>query len=339
MTEKIDYQNECLFFLKLKESNIKLTQVDYCQRRAEELGQPFSLGYFKNVLRKIKHAQKSENRKEKKHSKSDIHGDAINNNTGEKQVDRRDYEALRLEFLHGNWKTLSAFARDKGIKPSSSHFRKKSKTWLREKKILGKKVDQAVVKNLTKKRAEQKTRDVYDQIRALEWNLLDAADFISDSISDWAPIKSVSGCYYAALCIKEMHAVLKEIGPFLQELEHAFQVSKVFDNLDAGKIDIDQATIQFMKLGIKVPKIMQIMLSKGIDRVVEDNGEMISQEKIVAYRKEHLALIEAQRRDFVPLRVREVAELKAELSDRDSFAAQKAIENRKNHPGGSQKGL
>ena len=30
-----------------------------------------------------------------------------------------------------------------------------------------------------------------------------------------------------------------------------------------------------MELGIKVPKIMQTMLSKGIDRVFEDDGEII----------------------------------------------------------------
>lgn len=51
MPRKIDYQNECLRYLKLLETGEKIKQADFCERRSGELDGTVYLSSFKRHLR------------------------------------------------------------------------------------------------------------------------------------------------------------------------------------------------------------------------------------------------------------------------------------------------
>ena len=79
--------------------------------------------------------------------------------------------------------------------------------------------------------------------------------------------------------------------------------------------------IEFLKLGMKIPKALEIMLQKGVgDEPLPDEGEEITTERIMARRKQLLDDIDLQRTEFVTARTKESEELKKEMAGKDSFA-------------------
>ena len=330
MAVKIDYQAECALYLRLKKSGEKLTQAAYCTKRAKELGADVSLSYFKKVLKSARGkeplAKGTRSGKEKGNPKSHPAIDAADQHESGPD-DRRDYGALRLEFLDGPWGTLAAFAREKGIKPSSNWFREKTKGWHREKKLMLQKVHEETAKALVQECIDQRVRGVYEHVQVIVWKLLEASQKLADGIERWKTPKSPTTAYYGALFIKELHAALKDMAPFIQGMERMDEVNRIFGSLGKGELNVYEATIELMKIGVEIPKALQIMLTKGPgEERPPEEGELLTEEKILARRNEMMQRINQQRIEWVPARAQEVADLKGEMAGRDSFAKQKLMD-------------
>jgi len=311
MAKIVDYQTECILYLKLKAAGKKISQAAFCEKRSKELGCTVSLAYFKKKMSNDISRQCGRDPKRYPAAGSKTKGR------------RHDYEGLRLEFLAGSWRTIASFCRDKGISEKSTAFRVKTKGWLKEKRAIQLQADEAAVQTLTKLGVGKRIRNVVATVCALEWSLLDIAQKLIESQPNWKPIESTSAAHDGALFVKDLHAALKDITPFLQGLDRYEEMNKVFDRLKTGEIDVAQAIMKLLQMGVEVPKSLQIMLARGIaDEPPPDDGEIISTEKILERRQQMLREIEIQRTEFVSVRTREVAEMKAGMAGRDSFAEQ-----------------
>lgn len=124
MSGKINYQDECRAFLRLKANGEKVTQADYCQLRSEEIGKTVSLGYFKKIMRQVKGALPS------RQSKPNPAGKKVT------KRDTYDWASLRADFMAGPDRSVAQFCRGCGIKATTG-FYKKARGWRNDKATAG----------------------------------------------------------------------------------------------------------------------------------------------------------------------------------------------------------
>jgi hypothetical protein len=122
----------------------------------------------------------------------------------------------------------------------------------------------------------------------------------------------------------DLARAMERILPAIKGLENLQGIHKIFDDLSAGG-DIVTAALELAKLGVAMPKPVEILLTKHKpDEVPPDDGTVVTDEEIMRRRAELLEQIQNERIEFVPARRRMVAKLKAETAD--SFQAQADIE-------------
>ena len=316
--KKIDYENEARIFLKLKVSGEKISQTKYVQGRAEELGVPVSLAYFRKVLAQLK---KQTPKKNKSIPKS--------NPTGN-QRERHDWPAMKTEFLTGDFPSLSAFARFKSISPTSAYFRRMTKGWKGEKVKTGIVFAAKTKDRFIDGKVAERYGDIYTHALLIQIQLFELLEKLAKSTSIWKPAKGPAEAIEAARFVVEMQKAIERILPAIRGLEKLTEVNRLFDQLADEKIDITKAAIEFMRLGINLPRPMEIMLSKQQPAEPElDDGDLISDDTILARRQELLSEIEQERKTIVTERTKYVANLKERLKGNDSFAAQTVEDNKR----------
>ena len=313
--QKIDYRAEGLLFLKLKESGEKVTQIKFCEKRSAELGKTVSLGYFKKILRglKVKKKKSSANvtKKEIKGPFPSGDGDSI---------PHHDWAALKTEFMKGEHKSLSALARSFGINPGSYQFRKKTEGWLKERLAISKKISEKTIQILTESQAADKARNMYAEILAFQWRIMDALKVAANSVPDWKKIDSPYTAGAVAEFALTMQTVFEKIMPNIKSLEKMADMDRIFKGLSNGSMNIEQAAIKFVKLGVQMPEPLKIMLQKHQpEETLPDDSEEISETEILDRRQKMLQEIQVERTDFVAERRREVKQLKAEMAHVESF--------------------
>jgi hypothetical protein len=324
--KKIDYKAEGLLFLKLKESGEKITHVSFCKQRGRELGKPLSLAYFRKVLRRLKGTKKIHSKIKKRKSLANTGkkkgSDPLSNEDG--GLDSScDWSTIKAGFMKGEYKNLSALAMFYGINPNSYKFRKRTKGWLKERLAISTKTSIKTVQNLIETRAADKARDMYTEILAAQWRIMDALKTAAESVSRWKTIDTPYAAGAVATYALNMQAVFEKIMPNLQGLIKLEEMWNIFDGLADNTMDIEQAAVGFVKLGVQMPEPLKMMLQKHQpEELPPDEGDEISEEQILAKRQEMLEQIEIERDEFVPQRKKDVAKLKDELGGADSFKDQ-----------------
>jgi len=324
--KKIDYKAEGLSFLKLKESGEKITQAKFCERRSQELGKTVSLAYFRKILRKLKGGKKAPLKTKKKQSSTGNtkKGDTEPfSNEGETHGAVCDWAALKAEFMKGEHKNLSALARAHRINSGSYQFRKNTNGWKKERLALSTETNKRTVENLIKDQAADDARNIYAEILVVQWQLLDILKDVAATKFAWKEIKTPSEARDVAGFVLDMEKAIERIMPNLQGLEKMADMRSIFDGLGDGTMDIEEAAIGFVRLGVEMPEPLKIMLQKHQpEESTPDDGDEISEADILARRQQMMGEIETERIEFVPERKKEVAEIKAELSHVDSFGDQ-----------------
>jgi hypothetical protein len=323
MGNKIDYQAEGTLFLKLKESGEKLTHAAFCQRRSEELGKPLSLAYFRKILHKLKRKGKPSQKAKKQKKPANATKKEMGKPSTKEKVNPdspHDWSKFKVEFMKGEHKTLSALARAYGIDPVNKIFRNNTKGWLKERREVSAETAKKTVENLIKDRAADNARDMYAEILLNQWLLMDVLNDAAAARKDWKPLKSPHTCREAANFVIDMQKAFEQIMPNLQGLEKMNEIRTIFDGLSDGNMDIAEAAIELVKLGVTMPEPLKMMLQKHQpEEVVPDDGDEITEEQILAKRQEMLAEIEVERTEFVTERKREVVLIKEELAHVESF--------------------
>ena len=298
MIKKIDYQNEVQIYLKLKASGQRITQQQFCEERSKKIGQKISYAYFKEVLAKIR-SQLTE-----KTGKTAGNGK------------RHDWDALKTQFLTGDYRSLSEFARAHGIAPKSESFRNKSATWKSEKEKIGRKTEEKIREQLL----DEKTADFCANLNAnllqAQLSLFDYFIRLAENAKNFPEPTTAAEAKEAASFIMEMQRAIERMIPNIIGLHAVVEVNKIFDELSEEKISIAKAAIELTKLGVNLPRALEIMLSKYAPLEPEpDEGDLIDDEKILARRREmRLAEIEEERESFVADRRKYVDELKKKFA-------------------------
>jgi len=317
--KKVNYQTEGLFFLKLQQGGEKITQVDFCKRRSEELGKPLSLAYFRKVLRGLKSFKKETFQKRSTGTSNKGVAEPFPNGDGDRNP-LHDWAKMRAKFIQGDYKTLSALARAYDLNPQNYQFRKQTKGWKAQRAALYSQTDKKTLEKLTNNHVADKTRDIYAEVLVMQWQLLDILKNVAITKFNWEKIATPSDAREVASFVIDMQKAFERIIPNIQGLEKMADMNRVFDGLSDGSMDIEQAAIAFVRLGVEMPEPFKIMLQKyQPEEALPDDDDEITETQIIARRQEMLQEIEVERVDFVKDRKREVKQIKSELAHVDSF--------------------
>ena len=304
---QIDYKAEGLLFNNLKKKDKKLTHAEFCERRSKEIGKSLSLAYFRKVLGKLKEKNKPSKKVKKK--VKPVKPDKIN------VIDPNDWVTLKAEFMSGAYKSKAAFAREMGLNPRSYAFEKNTVGWSDEKKEMDREITGKTIENLIEERAADKARDMYAEALTTQWLLFDLLKDVTKSKKAWKAIGSVYTANEAANFVINMQKAFEAIMPNIQGLEKMAEIRAIFDGLSDESMEIDQAAIEFMKLGVKLPEPMRVMLQKKpVEEEAPEDGEEITEEMILARREQMLLEIQVERTEFVAQRKKEVKQIKKDLT-------------------------
>jgi hypothetical protein len=234
---------------------------------------------------------------------------------------------VKERYLTGQFKSLAQVAAHVGTTVDSRGFKGATAGWARERRDLAPAISTRTAEQLTKDGAVAKIRDIYADALAAHYALV---DIIFDSAEHcrerWAdPDKSPWHTQMAAAAAIDLAKAMEKILPAIKGLENLQGVHKIFDDLAEGKKDIVAAALELAKLGVTLPKPIEILLTRHkAEETPLDEGDLITDEAIMARRAEILAAIQTERAELVPERRRMVARLKKEAAD--SFEAQAALE-------------
>lgn len=309
MSKAVDYKNEVHLFEKVRQKGQKITQLEFCRQRSKELGTSVNPKYFNKVLGQQK-AKRSTNPKSQKSAKS---------STTSKS---RDWDALKTQFMLGKFSTISDLARHCGLHPSSSFFRKKTAGWADERAKIEQTANQVAADLLAESQAMAKIRTVHVDALAAHLQLFELMGQLSAQSKDWSydtPVKGLMGAKF----VSEMQDTFTKILPAIQGLHQLASVNGVFDRLSAGEIDPTKASLELLKMGVVLPRPLEIMLSRHIpDDAIEDDSAQIDEARILERRRTMLLEIEEEKSRLIPERTAFVNKLKEERKSLDSFTAE-----------------
>lgn len=324
--KKIDYRAEGLLFLKLKESGEKVTQAKFCDRRSEELGVTMSLPYLKKILGALKGKKKPSKKTKKKTggAKKQKVTPKEQKVTPEKQgvasVAALDWPALKEEFIRGKFKTVSAFARSRGMDPEHTTFRRNTVGWRKDKEAAIKESTGKAIQAFVEEHAIDETRNMHVEVLATQWKLFDVLKDAADAKSNWKGAASPSASREMANFVIDMQRAFERIMPNIKGLEKMTDMRAIFDGLADGTMDIEEAAIGCVRLGVQMPEPLKMMLQKHQpEEAPPDDGDEITEEEILARRQEMMVEIETERVEFVAERKKAVVQIKEDLSHVDSF--------------------
>jgi hypothetical protein len=237
-----------------------------------------------------------------------------------------DWQVIKKDYMEWRYATLAEVAADVGVHYNNSDFKTLTAGWKSQRSKLPKPDLPACLDALAKERAVQKAQDIYADALEIQYCMMDLLKKTSKCRGVWGePDKSPWHSQMAIQVAIDMQKALEKIMPAIKGLENLQAVHVIFDELSAGG-DIVKAAFELAKLGVTMPKPIEIMLTKHKpDDAPPDDGQLITDEAIMARRAELLAEIQTERVEFVRERKKLVATLKAETTD--SFKAQKEVEN------------
>jgi hypothetical protein len=222
------------------------------------------------------------------------------------------------------FKSLVEVARYVGQNPNSKSFAKKVAGWHKERGKVEIASNSKMLNVLAKKRVVQKIQDLYAQILAAHYQL---ADFVTgmvekcqDKMTDDLVFKSPWHLQMSAQAAIDLQKAMEKIVPAIKGLEGLKAVHQIFDDLADNRIDIVRAAFDLAKLGVALPKPIEILLTKHkAEELPPDDGEYITDEIILKRRAELLTEIETERVEFVRERRKVVEQLKQETARSNSF--------------------
>jgi hypothetical protein len=232
------------------------------------------------------------------------------------------WPALHDAFVQGRFASLSDVARHLGLRPDHKGFREAVKGWRDERRALAPAIATKTAEALAQDGAAAKIRDIYSEALAAHYKLMDLVTDSAINAGDRWKKKDETQWHtqMAAAAAIDLAKAMEKILPAIKGLENLQGVHKIFDNLSADG-DIVTAALELAKLGVTMPKPIEILLTKHkAEEAPPDDGTVVTDEEIMKRRAELLGEIQGEKDGFVPERRRLVAELKAGL--KDSFEAQ-----------------
>ncbi|MFH1984796.1 MAG: hypothetical protein ABIL58_23390 [Pseudomonadota bacterium] len=234
-----------------------------------------------------------------------------------------DWPKIKESYLSWKFASLAEVARHVGLHWSAKEFRAATAGWKTTRDAAEKPSMVVAVDQLAKERGAQRVRDIYAEALVIHYRMMDILEKTSKCRNEWkAPDASPWHSQMAVTMVIDMTKALERILPAIRGLESLGCVHEIFDRVIDGTKDVTTAALELAKLGIAMPKPIEIMLSKQkVEETPPPAGDEITTEKIMQRRLEILAEIDTERVEFVRERKRLVAELKTE--NRGSFEVER----------------
>ncbi len=123
----------------------------------------------------------------------------------------------------------------------------------------------------------------------------------------------------AVSAVAELVRALREILPFLLELEDRSRLINIVNQLQTKEINVTQAALEISKMGARLPEALRIMLSKTTPIMISQNFETPDMDALDKRALETLKQVRWQYECFLPERREEVIEIKKEFAGAESF--------------------
>lgn len=124
----------------------------------------------------------------------------------------------------------------------------------------------------------------------------------------------------AVSSVAELIRALREILPFLMELEDRSRLINIVNQLQTKEINVTQAALEISKMGARLPEALRIMLSKTTPIMISQNFETPDMDELDQRALETLKQVRWQYECFLPERREEIIEIKKEFAGAESFA-------------------
>lgn len=260
---------------------------------------------------------------------------------GKRTRQGHDWEAYRIEFLRGDFKTISDFVRSKGLKPKSGVVSRNTKGWLKEKAEIRAKKREEINNDLLEEAKRRRFGELEGQVLArlhagmkafktvqrfqARYDLL--ADKLEKEDGDEREKFRIMA-FMDPRGIKEFAAAtnatvegVHKLYSLIMDFEEAGKSKQLLQKLIAGEIDVTEAALQFAVMGGNLPEAVKILLSKTQPEEPDTGGDGTpDDEELERLHQEGLRIIHRQETEFIPQRQREIEALKEEVKDHDSFA-------------------
>jgi len=232
------------------------------------------------------------------------------------------WEALRLEFLGGDWESLADFARDRGLNGKSGYFSKMTKGWRDQKAEIEAKSKAENVAALADQAGAAAIASLHGRILTALYRCL--GDLETNGPKRVGLHKSVDSVRDNVDFLRGVNLAidgLLKVLPPVAKIEALVATRALLQEvLDQG-LDVTEAAIRLDMLGVSLPESLKIILAKQEPpEPPEPEGHFPSDEELDAIYYERMERIAEQEKRFLPERRKEIEELKRACQTFDSFS-------------------
>lgn len=236
-----------------------------------------------------------------------------------RRITRHDWPAYKIEFLSGDFLSLSDFARHKGLNPDAGAFRYATKGWLEQKEKIRAKTEKKAIAEI----AENEAVRIQGKIIGVISNIADRLEVIDDQCAAmFENIKEPLDAQRACAVLRHMIQIARDYPAAVWKNVNVDQFTQLNQDLIDGKIDIETAILKIDMMGREIPRAHEMLLKRpGVEEVDIDKALNVPTDKeLDTLYEERLAEVKRQKQEFVPKRREEIKQMKEELKQRDSFA-------------------
>ncbi|MCF8082889.1 MAG: hypothetical protein K9M96_07325 [Deltaproteobacteria bacterium] len=254
---------------------------------------------------------------------------------GKRTRQAHDWEAYRIEFLEGDFETIAAFLRSKGLKPGTGICKKKTKGWAKEKARIEAQKREKMNDEILEKEKRKRLGELEGKVLAGLYKCLDGYEIAQKCMEKYQARLKTAGESIPLMKPKELKYFVSAISVIQQGLIELFQLIRNFEQADCyekllqrvmrGEIDIVQAGLQYAAIGGSIPEVLRILLNKVQPEEPDTlENEFPDDEELERRFQEGIARIKTQEVEFLAQRQREVEQLKEETKAADSFSNEAA---------------
>lgn len=265
---------------------------------------------------------------------------------GKRTRTKHDWDAYRIEYLKGDFKSLSEFLRTKGIKPNTGFVAKQTKTWIEEKAKIQEQKRQKINNQILEEQKRKRFGELEGRVLARLYAGMDAFETIQrfqarysmladeveaeeDDEKNKFRIMSLmdpKGLKEFASATKVTVDGVHQLFSMIIDFEEAKNSKDLLQKLISGEIDVTEAGLKYAAMGGNLPEAVRILLGKVIPEEPEPPQDAFpSDEELNRLYLEGVARINNEIDHFLPERQKEIEQLKESLKDHDSFADAEAL--------------
>lgn len=239
-----------------------------------------------------------------------------------RKTTKATWEAWKLEFLGGDFKSASDFVRSKGLDPGTGYVSRMTRGWSKQLSEIRAKSEAETVAAIADHKGAEAIARLHSRVLLALYQCL--GDLEKNGPKRAALHKTIESAKDSLDLTRNVNVVidgLLKLLPAVSRIEGTVGARDVLRRLAEQKVDVTGAAIAFEQMGVELPQTVKILLAKQEPpEPPEDIANSIpSDEELERRWRDGLTRIAEQEKTFLPERQREIAQLKEECKGFDSF--------------------